>query len=53
MKGPIGIGNGGVGSWAGPIYTQFICYVKFGKLGFCECGFSNLLALKTLYLYER
>ena len=38
--------------WVGPIYTQFIYiyYVKVGKLGFCECGFSNLLALKIYIL---
>ena len=38
--------RGGGGWWAEPIYTQFIyiCYVKVGKLGFCECSFSNLIA---------
>ena len=38
----------------GPIYTQFIyiCYVKVGKLGFCESVFSNLLALK-IYIFMR
>ena len=33
------------------LYTIYIiiCYVKVGKLGFCECGFSNLLALKIYF----
>ena len=35
------------------LYTIYIlCYVKVGKLGFCERGFSNLLALK-IYIFMR
>ena len=34
------------------LYTIYICYGKVGKLGFCECGFSNLLALK-IYIFMR
>ena len=35
------------------LYTIYIlCYVKVGKLGFCERGFSNLLALK-IYIVMR
>ena len=44
-----GIGNwGGGGGWGLLIHNLYIyiCYVKVGKLGFCERGFSNLLALK-------
>ena len=29
-----------------------MCYVKVCKLGFCEHGFSNLLALK-IYIFMR
>ena len=36
------------------LYTIYIlCYVKVGKLGFCEHGFSNCACFKNLYLYER
>ena len=34
------------------IYNLYMCYVKVGKLGFCECIFSNLLALK-IYIFMR
>ena len=45
-----GIGNGGGGG--AYLYTIYIiiCYVKVGNLGFCNRGFSNLLALK-IYIF--
>ena len=46
-----GIGNKG-GGWGLFIHNLYICYVKVGKLGFCESGFSNLLALK-IYIFMR
>ena len=46
-----GIGNGGGGRGLF-IHNLYVCYVKVGKLGFCERGFSNLLALK-IYIFTR
>ena len=42
-------GGGGRGLF---IHNLYICYVKVGKLGFCERGFSNLIALK-IYIFMR
>ena len=47
-----GIGNEGGGRGLF-IHNLYICYVKAGKLGFCEHGFSNCACFKNLYLYER
>ena len=47
-----GIGNGGGGGRGLFIHNLYVCYVKFGKLGFCERGFSNLIALKN-YIFMR
>ena len=50
MKGiETGGGGGGRGLF---IHNLYICYVKVGKLGFCERGFSNLIALK-IYIFMR
>ena len=49
MKG-IGNGGGGRGLFIHNLYKR---YVKVGKLGFFERGFSNCACFKNLYLYER
>ena len=47
-----GGGGGGGGRRGLFIHNLYICYVKVGKLGFFERGFSNLIALK-IYIFMR